>query len=81
MPLAVSPTGSVSITVTAFVVAAVPTFDTTMEYVAPVCPCVNDPECVLVIVRSGLPAGPPLAPRKAAICMIHDPPDTGAVPV
>jgi hypothetical protein len=54
-PVAVSPAGSVSVTVTVPDVAAVPTFDTVIAYAAPVCPCVNEPACDFAIVRSGTP--------------------------
>ena len=50
--VAVSPVGSVSVTLTVPVVATPPLLVTLMVYVAPVCPCVKFPMCVFVIVKS-----------------------------
>jgi hypothetical protein len=43
MAVAVKPVGSVSVTVTVPLVAAVPVFLAVSVYVAPVCPCVKFP--------------------------------------
>jgi hypothetical protein len=50
----VKPDGTVSVTVTVPVVAAVPVFDTVTVYVAFCCPWLKLPVCVLVIVRTGV---------------------------
>ena len=50
---AVSPVGSVSVTVTRPDVSVPPVFDTTMEKGADDCPCVKLPECVFEIDSAG----------------------------
>jgi hypothetical protein len=52
MAVAVSPTGSVSTTVTTPAVDAPPIFVTVKTYDAPLCPCVNDPLWVFATMRS-----------------------------
>jgi hypothetical protein len=52
---ALRPGGRVSVTVTVPDVGPVPPFVTVRVYVAPLCPCVNDPACAFAIVRSATP--------------------------
>jgi hypothetical protein len=55
IPVAVNPTGTVSLTETVVLVARPPELVTVMVYVAPVWPCVKLPTWVLVMVMSGGP--------------------------
>jgi len=77
--VAVSPVGSVSATVTVPLVGPGPTLLTVIVYVAPVCPCVKLPVCVLFTVRSATCVIVVGSLAVSLAVLISPPPDTLAV--
>ena len=79
--VAVSPVGRVSVIVTVPVVEAVPLFLTVIVYVAPVCPWLKLPVCVLVTVRSGAVGTTTVVGSLAVllVVLVSPPPETVAV--
>jgi hypothetical protein len=81
IPVAVKPTGSVSVTVTVPTLDAEPLFETVSVYEAPDWPWTKAPECVIVSLKSGEPAGATDVGSLAALLPVFDspPPETEAV--
>src|SRR5207249_413059 len=77
--VAVRPAGTVSVTVTAPLLAPSPLLCTVILYVAPVCPCVKFPLCVFVIVKSGNCMIVVVSFAVLLPVLISPPPDTLAV--
>jgi len=74
--VAVRPAGSVSVTVTAPLVAANPELLAVIEYVAPVCPWVKLPVCDFEIVMSGNCVTLVTSLAESFVVMISPPPET-----
>ena len=73
----VSPAGTVSVTVTVPLVRPAPApLLTVTVYVAPVCPCVKLPLCVLVIPSTGATTGMLIIVESVAFALTEPPPDT-----
>ena len=79
IPVAVSPLGSESATVTVPTEGDPPALVTTMLYVAPVCPCMKFPMWVFEIVRSGPGAIVVISLAVSFDVLISPPPDTATL--
>ena len=67
------PDGIVSVTVTVPLVPAEAPFDTVIVYVAPACPCVKFPACVLLMLTTGRAM---MVVESVALAVADPPPDT-----